>query len=186
MKRVFLGIRIEAEKAIIETIDKIKIDLRAENIRWVNTENYHITIKFFGNTEPERIELIDSLLKKLSGNYKAIRLDIFGAGYFKRDSKPKILWLGSRNDKSLISMVTDIDESLVQIGYNKEKRPFKSHLTIGSIRYINNMENFERVIVKHSDRLIQSCYIKSLVFYESILKPGGPEYIELYNYQLGL
>ena len=58
MIRSFLA--IELPEAIRNKIDEIQGDLKSSHadVRWVNPEKIHLTLKFFGNIEEARVESI--------------------------------------------------------------------------------------------------------------------------------
>ena len=184
MKRIFTGVRIEAQDKLIETIDEIKLELRKENIRWVNTHNYHITLKFFGNTDEKRIEEICQIFDKIAGDYKSFTIKVANTGVFIRKELPKILWLDTFENEPLYKMADGIEDSLFELGYNRELRPFKAHLTIGGIRFLRDKKHFFEVIEKYKDEYLQHETIDRFILFESVLKPGGPIYTELKSWKL--
>lgn len=183
MKRIFAGIKLEPDNKFIELIDDIKLELRHENIRWVNTENYHITLKFFGNTDEEKIKKIESVFNNICTKYTPFNITVANTGTFERKGLPKILWFDTNQNEQLYKLVNEIEDGLVPLGYSKEKRPFKAHLTIGGIRNIKDKSVFNAVIEKYNNEYVQDVMVNRFILYESILKPGGPIYNELIDFK---
>ncbi len=184
MKRVFVGVKIEAQEKLIRIVDEIKLELRKENIRWVNTNNYHITLKFFGDTDDKRIEEICQIFDKIAGNYKSFNLKLANTGMFIRNGIPKILWIDSYENEPLYNLYNGIEESLFELGYNREKHPFKAHLTIGGVRILRDKKYFIEVIERYKNEYLQDAFIDRFILFESALKPGGPVYTAIKSWKL--
>jgi RNA 2',3'-cyclic 3'-phosphodiesterase len=184
MKRIFAGVKIEPNEEFLNMVDEIKLELRHENIRWVKQNNYHLTLKFFGDTEEKRIVEIENLFDKISTNYHCFKIKVANAGVFVRDRMPKILWFDTFENEALYKLVEGIEENLISLGFNREKRPFKAHLTIGGIRYLKDKQYFYKVIEKYRNEIIQEVEINRYILFESVLKPGGPIYTELKSWKL--
>ena len=184
MKRIFAGVKIEPDDNFIRIIDEISLELRRENIRWVNKNNYHITLKFFGDTEDSRITQIINIFNKIKNRQKTFNIKISEAGIFSRDGTPKILWFDTSENEPLYSLYKDIQDELITLGYSKEKRPFKTHLTVGSIKYIKDKKHLNDIIEHYKKTFIQEVKIENFILFQSTLKPGGPIYSEIENFKL--
>jgi RNA 2',3'-cyclic 3'-phosphodiesterase len=184
MRRIFVGVKIDAQEKLIQTVDEIKLELKKENIRWVNTHNYHITLKFFGNTEEKRIDEICQLFDKIAGNYQSFNIKVANTGVFVRKGIPKILWLDTFENELLYKLYDGIEESIFKLGYNRENRPFKAHLTIGGIKFLKDKKQFFEVMEKYNNSFFQDAKIDRFILFESIMKPGGPKYTELKSWKL--
>jgi RNA 2',3'-cyclic 3'-phosphodiesterase len=184
MKRIFTGIKIVPNNNFISIVDEIKLELRMENIRWVNYDNYHMTLKFFGDTDEARIEQICSLYENIAPDYSSFTYRISDIGTFDRNRVPKILWFDTLDNEPIYKLADGIETALVKLGYNREKRPFKAHLTVGGIRYINDKKHFREVIEKYKNVFIQEVFTDRFILYQSTLKPGGPTYTELKSWNL--
>ena len=51
MKRLFVALKINPDQNFLEVYDKLKSSLRHEKIKWVEMQNLHLTLKFFGDTD---------------------------------------------------------------------------------------------------------------------------------------
>jgi len=53
--RTFIAIKITPEKRLTELFTNLKNALKSEEIRWVDTNNLHLTLRFLGETSPEQV-----------------------------------------------------------------------------------------------------------------------------------
>jgi 2'-5' RNA ligase len=150
----------------------------------VNAHNYHITLKFFGNTESERISQIEKVFDEIQPRHNAFTMKVANTGTFSRKGMPKILWFDTLENEPLYRLAEDIENSIVKLGYNREDRPFKAHLTVGGIRYIKDKKHFNEVVERFKNEFIQDVLIDRFILFESVLKPGGPIYTEIRSWKL--
>ena len=105
-----------------------------ENIRWESKDKLHFTIKFLGDVEePIRYNIVTELEKLLMGKEK-INCTFNKFGLFKRDGIPSILWLGIIENKQLTELAGLVDSAMANLGFEKERRNFKAHLTLLRIK----------------------------------------------------
>jgi 2'-5' RNA ligase len=68
MKRLFVAIKVEPEQTLVETFERFRKWFGKENITWADAGNFHITLKFIGDTAEQEIPAIKSALKKVADN----------------------------------------------------------------------------------------------------------------------
>lgn len=71
-KRLFAAIKINLEKKLTKAIDKIRLSLADEKIKWEETNNLHITLHFFDDAPINEIDRINKLFS-FSVKYSGIR-----------------------------------------------------------------------------------------------------------------
>lgn len=177
--RLFVAIDIPKtlREQIEEFIFKNYILLGNNKLSWVKKDNLHITLKFLGETKEELVPKINERLSLSTKNCKKFSIGIKGIGVFPKLSLPKILWLGIQNGSDeIVSLVKNIEEKILELGFEKENRGFVSHLTIARVRMIKNLDKIKFFVEKFKDIDFGFCEIKEVVLYQSILKPDGPEY----------
>jgi 2'-5' RNA ligase len=119
-----------------ETLDNVNSLIQRElggdyyKYRWVNKQNLHLTLKFIGETDEKTVEKITESLKISRDEFQGLELEFSKFGFFERDRKPAIFWLGCNFNPLLIKFVNLIENSLAELGIPKEVKPFKSHLTL--------------------------------------------------------
>ena|SRR3989344_2952595 len=101
-------------------------------------ENLHLTLKFLGEIDKNKINRVMERLKEIKFN--ELNLKLGKIGFFKRNRDPRIVWIKIEG-KSIWELQEKIDNILEKDGFSKEER-FMSHLTIARIKYVNDREKF--------------------------------------------
>lgn len=147
-------------------------------IKKTNLDNLHITIAFLGDcVKKEQKEEFINLLKSLS--FKSFAISLGKAGFFRREGKPSILWIGLEKGERELFFIRERIISLVSgSGFACDSK-FHPHITLARI-------NSERGLNSVSDFLSEdfsgkfSFNAENFVWIESILSSRGPTYKELF------
>lgn len=183
--RVFIASSLNEEaKNLIKDIQSNIKKLNCQ-IKWVKPENVHLTLKFLGNIESDRIDELKKLVQSTSKMTQSIKSDLFNLGAFPNSQKPKILWVGlSDNESKIAQLAETIETSLSTIGFSKEKRSFKPHVTIGRVRSFKNIKPLSETISQFSVKNAVAQNIDNITIYKSTLTPTGPIYEVLKKFEL--
>ncbi len=184
MRRTFIAIKIEAGALLLDVLDVCRKELSGERIRWVRPDNIHITLKFLGDTLPEQLSGITNAIRQTVVDHPAFSLKFKGIGVFRNLKNPRVLWMGIESSTALSEIKQDLDYNLQPFGFETESREFRPHLTLGRIKYLGNVSGMEHLLSRFKDQEFQLSEINDIIYYESILKPSGPEYIVLSRLQL--
>ena len=184
MKRLFAAIKIHPSETFISLLYQFRQALRNENIKWVEPNNIHITLKFFGETEESRIEEISNHLMMVASRHTPFKFSIQGTGVFGSSYNPRVIWFGINENNALQNLSTDVLDSMATIGWEKDRQNFVPHLTMGRIKYMNDKNKLKELSNKHKDIEIQEEILNEFCLYESILKPQGPIYTVLKTFEL--
>ena len=181
MKRTFIAVRILPGEKIKEILDYFKEILADENIKWVDPAIMHITFTFLGDTDEKIIPSVIDIIKQTAIKSPPFELVFKGTGIFKNLHDPRVIWIGTETNPVMQHIKAELDDGLSRFGFEKETREFRPHLTLGRIKWIKNRSVLEEVIKRFKDQDIQKELIREVIFYESILKPAGPEYHSIIN-----
>ena len=149
---------------------------------WVKKSNYHITLKFLGDTNSDLVENIEANIVK---TIKSIGLNPFEivfcrTGYFPNINKPRILWAGIDNcSNQLVEIANQLNTNLQPLGFVPEKRAFKSHMTLARIKYIGKGCWPKEIEFNNQSLNIEKSVINSITLFKSDLKPQGAIYTKL-------
>jgi len=126
--RLFIGIDIPSDlrERLVEFVARCRQS--APTIRFVDPEGYHITLKFLGETTS--FERLRTELAKI--RHPRFTIDLRGAGFFPNASRPRIFWAGihALPKDALAQLALKIDEACAPVGFAKEDKPFRPHLTL--------------------------------------------------------
>jgi len=144
------------------------------DVKWVNENKIHITLKFLGNIEEKNIKPISEAIREICRKHNTFNVTFSELGAFPRIAKPKVLWLGiDKGSDFLTNLAKDIDSGLVNIGFKSEEREFKPHLTIGRVRSLRNIPALTGSIKKTNFLLKETTEVNQVVLFQSILDPKG-------------
>ena len=184
MKRVFIALKVDPGRELLKLYSSLNALLEAENIKWVDPGNIHLTLAFLGDTEEKRIKILSDMLGDICCDFKEFDFVLSGTGIFKNIRDPRVLWIGIKSADRLFAINSLITEGLKINGFNTEERPFSPHLTLGRMKSIRDAENLKTVLERYKDHQIQSVHANEVILYESILMQTGPLYKPLGKYML--
>lgn len=185
MKRVFIAIDIssEARSKVSAYIDTLKRSARDVRVGWERPEKLHLTLKFLGDIDDNKVSDVEQALKKVAAEFSGFWSKISGTGRFPPKGDPRILWLGLVDDGATALLAQTLDRELSRTGFASEKRKFHPHLTIARLR-----EPHRSVLVaaEHVSNEFETAdfAVSELVIYESQLLPTGSVYRKLASFPL--
>jgi RNA 2',3'-cyclic 3'-phosphodiesterase len=130
------------------------------------------------------VDEIGEELNQVSKQFSSFSFELEGLGFFKNREKPRVLFANIKEGEVLQLLAAEIDNRLSTFGFEPEKRPFKPHLTLARIKFLKNKKAFYQAVEKYRETLFQSVNIYELIFYRSILRPEGPEYLSINKFKL--
>ncbi len=176
MKRTFFAVKVNIDKDLKSAMDLLRKGLAKEKIRWIDEHNMHITLAFIGDTHEKTInEIISMLDSKLKGSGR-IAFGLISFGVFKNFRDPRVIFAGIENPEKLINAFVAIKKGLEEIGIKIEEREFKPHLTLGRVKFLSDTDNLKLLLSKFENVKFQDVNVDKIIYYESILRPEGPEY----------
>jgi RNA 2',3'-cyclic 3'-phosphodiesterase len=160
----------------------------SREIKWVEAQNLHLTVHFFGELDDARHEEVRTALKATPLATRAFELAFAGAGKFPPSGPARVIWIGVRADKQQPQAIYDeVESRLDPLGLREETtRGFTPHLTLGRVRTPN--ATLGRAIREALDRTparIATFRIDHLTLYQSRLSPKGPTYVPVDTFALG-
>ena len=184
MKRLFAAIKIHPSASYISLFNEISSSLHHERIKWVEPKNTHLTLKFFGETDETKILSIQLAIETAVTQSKQFTLKIANTGIFGSRYDPKVVWFGIELNAELENLVRNIFTELAKCGWEADRQNFVPHLTIGRIKELKDKPLFHKIISKYNTVEIQEEKVTEITLYESILRPEGPLYINVFTAQL--
>ncbi len=138
MEKIRAFIAIELPDAVRAALSGVQDRLRAERhpyVKWVDPGGIHLTLKFLGNIDAEKVSPITEAIARAAQGVSPFHLQLKGLGAFPNRRRPQVIWVAATGDvERLASLQKGIDRSLVALGFSPESRPFTAHLTLGRLR----------------------------------------------------
>ena len=165
---------------LIELLKKYDAD-----VKWVNAENLHLTLKFLGNTSEGLISKIIESLTKITFFYNPFYIKIYTVGMFPNRKYPKVIWAGVEGSDILKKLQSDVEDAMSLLGYKKEDKKFHPHLTLGRVRSQKVISNLIHELDNFTGKDFGSIEVRDIKLMRSELKPTGAHYYCLHEMQFG-
>lgn len=177
-RRIFIAIDLSADarREVAGHIENLRRAHPEIKVGWERPEKLHITIKFLGGTNTSILETLESKIADIGNSRNRFRLRLSSTGVFPSRSRPRILWIGLDGDVRVASdLGKEIDDVCQGLGFELERREFRSHITIGRIR---DPGRSSQVVNMHLEARIEPVEfeVSEIVTYESKLQRTGSVY----------
>ena len=100
--------------------------------RWIDVENYHITLRFIGDVDGRTADEIVERLDRIDRPEFQLRLD--GIGSFG-SKKPHSIWAGVSPSPEMYALQGEIERICQRIGLPPDPRKFTPHVTLARLKY---------------------------------------------------
>jgi 2'-5' RNA ligase len=175
-------IAFELPDAILAALDKVQRALRPYGfrVRWARSEGIHLTLKFLGDIKAADIEPIAGIMSDAAKDFAPFSLTARAIGVFPSIKRPRVIWSGLAGDVNLLEdLQQKIDASLTRIGFIKENRPFRGHLTLGRFQAAADPKALAQALQKFGDFETESFAADRIILFQSELEPTGAVYSKL-------
>jgi 2'-5' RNA ligase len=185
-RRVFIGIDVseEARAAASQHIQELRRTAADVRVSWEKPEKLHVTLEFLGNVDDAALRDLSEELALVAAKTNSFTADLLGLGVFPNVRQPRILWLGIENDAGVMKdVVASVENVCSRFGFQRERRTFSPHVTIGRIREPQKGRGLaERHLEMGFDAVTFD--VDELVVYESTLSPTGSAYKAVRRFRL--
>ena len=152
--------------------------LLPKNAKLSLVKTFHITLKFLGEVQPDKVEKIIEILKNIKFQPFAVFLD--SIGIFPTENYIRVVWVGINPEEKVLELQKNIDDTLKPL-FKKEKG-FKAHITLARVKYPEDKKQFLEQLkkIKIENKKIE---IKDFRLIKSTLSPKGAVYedLEIFN-----
>ncbi len=175
--RVFVAINLkEAERARLADASR---PLREAGypVRWVPAENVHLTLKFLGELSEERMDEVCGAVDRAVDAVGSFEMAVGGFGAFPTPRRPSVIWTGIELNPVLGALQERVETELGSIGFPREDRRFKPHLTIGRAKKKARPPEFRGLEAALAElRFADTFQVSSVDVMKSQLLPTGAVY----------
>lgn len=179
--RAFLA--VEPTEEILQTVirlqERLKLEVRGR-VSWTRPGGQHLTLKFFGDISREDVEQIRQAIQNRLQSGWSLNLKIEKLGVFPDPRKPRVFWCGTSGDiDKLAALQKQLEADFAIIGFPKEDRPFRAHLTLGRIKDPREVSGVNEALAKHASFSAGEFSVRELILFQSKLTPQGAIYSRL-------
>ncbi len=178
--RAFVALTLPAD--IIAHAAGLQSDLKAQGLRlrWVKPQNLHLTLKFLGDIPAAEAGNVGRAVQRASQGTTPLTLTVQGMGVFPGIKRPRVLWIGLGGQiEALQSLYAGIEDELDGLGFAREKRGFKAHLTLARFKARVAPNDLLKAFEELGNYSPKPFAAKHLVLYKSDLRPQGAVYTPL-------
>jgi 2'-5' RNA ligase len=186
MKRIFVAVDIsdEARHKTADYVNSLKLEFPNLRVGWEKPEKLHLTMKFLGDTNDEQLGNLKEIARNIAAKTPKFNLQIAETGVFPSARNARVLWIDVEDEKRSLTEINRLLEIECEgIGFAREIRNFKPHLTIARVK---EPRGSRQLIETHLENEFEPVgfEVAEIVIYESRLRPTGSIYEKLTTVQL--
>ena len=182
MSQIRSFIAIELSSLIKSKIEEIQNKLKSStsSVRWVRPEGIHLTLKFLGNIEEEKISEISDVVTQCTSDITSFPLTVRTLGSFPNEKNPKVIWVAASDDSGNLSKLQQtLENRLSRVGFKVEKRTFSPHLTLGRLKSPKGKRELINNLADYKQLECGTFKAQEVCLFKSELKPSGAIYTKL-------
>jgi 2'-5' RNA ligase len=175
--RTFIAIPLAQE--IRDYLACIQLQLKKcqADVKWVQPENIHLTLKFLGERDEKKIDKIKEALDETARDKTCFSLRLCNLGAFPKIDFPRVIWVGiDKGEEEIKKIAYELEEKIAKAGIPKEDKPFSSHITIARLKTSLNREKLAGELKRLERVEGKEFRVEKITLYKSTLTPKGPIY----------
>lgn len=177
MHRLFIGLRPPA--AIRERLLALMGGI--PGARWQTDAQLHITLRFIGEVDRRMAEDVALALGQV--HFPAFEVALDGVGQFDTRGRPNAVWAGIRPHEHAAQLHHKLDQALVRLGLEPERRAYRPHITLARMNGPSGIA--DRFLADHAGLASPPFGFTHFTLFESHLAGEGAIYETVERYRLG-
>jgi RNA 2',3'-cyclic 3'-phosphodiesterase len=176
MPRLFTGLEIPSD--IGQALSTLRGGL--PGARWINPENYHLTLRFIGDVDDTVAHEVASLLGRVKRGAFDLHLDgltSFGG------RKPRAVVANVSPAQALLDVQAEQERLMQRIGLEPEGRKYTPHVTLARLRESSSRDVAEYLAARGFFRT-SPFKVSRFVLFSSRASVGGGPYVVEASYPL--
>ena len=177
MPRLFTGFEIPPEVA--QALSTMRGGL--PGARWIDPENYHVTLRFIGDVDDDIAHEVESLLGRVRRGPFELRIEgltSFGS------KKPRAVVASVAPSSPLMEAQAEQERMMQRIGLEPEGRKYTPHVTLARLRDASSRDVAEYLSARGPFRSL-AFPVSRFVLFSSRASVGGGPYVVEASYPLG-
>ncbi|MEA2053772.1 MAG: RNA 2',3'-cyclic phosphodiesterase [Candidatus Thermoplasmatota archaeon] len=170
--RTFISIDVGSMKPLVELENELREGM---NVKLVEPENIHLTLKFLGEIGEDIIPGIGEVMKGSLHGIKPFTASLHGVGAFPNLNYIKVVWVGLVDNGQMEEIASRLNNGLHEYGFKNEKR-FVPHATLARVRSARGKEKLKELINKNRDKQFGEVNVECIRLKKSELTKEGPIY----------
>jgi 2'-5' RNA ligase len=155
-----------------------KLAKTGADLRLVDTQNIHVTMRFLGDVQPKTVKKIHGEMKQVA--FSPFDVEIRGVGAFPSTKYARVVWAGiQQGADELRNVFNQLEPRLRKLGFRPDSKGFSPHITVARVRTGRNKAELARCIDELADHEFGILRADCLKLKKSLLTPRGPIYSTL-------
>jgi 2'-5' RNA ligase len=178
-KRIRTFIAVAVADPVLRQLVALQHELRlaAPDVKWVDRENLHLTLKFLGEVNETDLYKVCKTAEQAVAEQAVFEMNLVGVGAFPTAHRPRIIWAGVGSGADELSqMHHKIETAFRAQGYPREDRPFTPHLTLGRMRQPEPTPQLAAALANLANWSGGVTQVQEILVMSSRLSPSGPTY----------
>ncbi len=174
--RAFVAVDMDVASVISKLVEAQRAlrDLGAD-LKLVEPENIHATVRFLGELPPATIELVKEQMNEVK--FSAFDMEFTGLGVFPNLRRINVVWVGMRKGNEEISRIfQQLEPGFRKIGFEPDNRGFSPHVTIARVKTARMREELAKFVDEMRDTPFGTIHVEEVRLKRSVLTPKGPVY----------
>ena len=179
-------VALELSQPLKEGILDVVRTMKACGVRasWAGASTMHLTLKFLGDVEESILPNVFDRVARAAAGVPPFSFESRSLGAFPSPRRARVLWLGVDAPQELWDLVRAVENELAGLGFPREKRRFRPHITLGRVRDPRDGGPVERLLgTLEAPR--ESVDAREVFTMRSELAPGGAIHETLAMARLG-
>jgi len=134
-QRVFFALVPDGE-ATAQLEDELQALARptTSRLRWQPESNWHVTLRFVGDTDAARVADLQQLLKSTAPRHPAFALTLSAIESFPSAQRPLVLAATGAAPPTAVALVADLEAGCRRLALPAEQRTWRPHLSLARVR----------------------------------------------------
>jgi len=186
--RLFVAIPVpeEARMEMARVQKELRPLVEAKDIRWVDPEQFHLTLKFLGNVAEDALETVKNSLGEACAGIRPFPLHAEGIGFFPNARSPRVIWTGIKATEALADLQNRVEKALTSLVENEATEDFHAHVTLGRFQKFRRHKT-EKLIphaLSFGHRVFGDWQVNEVHLMQSILSSSGARHTVLVSVRL--
>ncbi|MCI4371754.1 MAG: RNA 2',3'-cyclic phosphodiesterase [Thermoplasmata archaeon] len=160
------------------SLERLAGELRnaSPSLKVVRTDQVHLTVKFLGDTEDGLVPEIITAIQEACVGVRPFGIRVHGTGAFPSLGRMGVIWVGVEGAEPIARIAERLEESLEALGFPRERRAWKPHVTLARVKGGRNPDRARAVVAAHAEESFSAATVDAIHLKKSVLTPQGAEY----------
>jgi 2'-5' RNA ligase len=191
MEQVRCFIAIELPDEVRAGLARLQAQLKSGDqpgVKWVDPYGIHLTLKFLGNVDVNRIDPITAAMGEAAQGVSPFPLKVEGLGVFPNLRRVQVVWVGVSGEVDRLAQLQQrLESNLAGLGFAPESRRFTPHLTLARLRdraSLDERQRFGQLIAGTKFEAAYSFQVDAIRLMRSQLTREGAIYSRISSVEL--